>query len=82
MENVAVIAIIAGAVLVMSRVIEALVYEIRRRNNKKTPTQPDQGGNPHSDHDILIKLLERQGVMSEKLDDIITLLRNRLHGSP
>ncbi len=66
MENVAIIAIIAGAVLVMSRVIETLVYEIRRRNNKS--------GNPHSDHDMIIKILERQTVLINKMDRVITLL--------
>ena len=71
MDNVAVIGLIAGAVVILARVIDHLVHEVtRRRNNKPTPGT----NNPHSDHDMLIKILERQTVLINKMDRVITLI--------
>jgi len=54
------IAVMIGAIVILIRVIEKLMDPLLKRNR-----------NPHSDHDILIKLLERQGQMNEKLDQIL-----------
>ncbi len=70
MDNIAVIGLIAGAVVILARVIDHLVFEITRRRNNKP-------GNPHSDHDMIIKILERQTVLVNKLDRVITLLEER-----
>jgi len=62
-SDLAIFTVIVGAIVILVRVIEKLVDPLLRRTR-----------NPHSDHDILIKLLERQATMGDKLDRIIVLL--------